>query len=272
MRPPRRRGSPSPLPVRPAVPAAESPPLSPDQRRRAVAEWRAYLAAPPITGFLGDRTDELTPGDTYVAQQADRDRRRDELIDAELGPLTADFLAGRSDLAAFKSAVDGANKRRNLLGFSGMKGQMFFNMLYNAADRSAKTATVAEVTAETRQRPAAPGRRRRGGGESRPVPDVHGAAGGRPRRGRELPPIQAEGLQRRVLPHLVLADRRPRTLAGLLHQQRAAAGRPEPVGNRPATCRPISSRSPAGTTNWPACSPRRAAGPCRCGTWSTCSR
>ena len=127
---------------------ADPAPLSPAQRRRALAEWRTYLAAPPITGFLGDRTDGPTPGDTYVAQQADRDRRRDEMIDAELGPLTADFLAGRSDLAAFKSAVDGANKRRNLLGFSGMKGQMFFNMLYNAADRSAKTATVAEVTAE----------------------------------------------------------------------------------------------------------------------------
>ena len=176
---------------------ADPAPLTPGQRRRAVAEWRAYLAAPPITGFLGDRTDELIPGATYVAQQADRDRRRDELIDAELGPLVADFLAGRSDLAAFKSAVDGANKRRNLLGFSGMKGQMFFNMLYNAADRSAATATVEEVTAELQNRPAAPGRRRRGGGEGRPVPGVHGAAGGRPRRGGKLPPVEAEGLQRR---------------------------------------------------------------------------
>ena len=121
---------------------ADPPPLSPDQRRRALEAWRDYEAAPAIGKFLGDRGDDRTPGDSYVAQQADRDRRRVDLIEDELAPLLAEFLTGRSDFADFKSRIDGAHKRRNLFGFSGMKGQMFFNMLYNAADRSAATASV----------------------------------------------------------------------------------------------------------------------------------
>ena len=131
------------------MPAAPAP-LTADQRHRALAAWEEYRAAPPITGFLGDRGDVLTPGASYVEQQADRDRRRADLIDGELKPLTEEFLAGRRELADFKSAIDGANKRRNLLGFSGMKGQMFFNMLYNAADRSEATASVEEVAAALR--------------------------------------------------------------------------------------------------------------------------
>ena len=127
---------------------ADPPPLSPDQRRRALEAWREYRAAPAIDKFLGDRNGDRTPGDTYVAQQADRDRRRVELIEDELAPLLAGFFAGTSDIAEFKSQFDGANKRRNLFGFSGMKGQMFFNMLYNAAERSAKTANVEEVSDE----------------------------------------------------------------------------------------------------------------------------
>ena len=129
---------------------ADLTPLSSDQRRRALEAWRQYRAAPAIGKFLGDRGDDRTSGENYVAQQADRDRRRVDLIEGQLAPLLAEFLTGRSDFADFKSRIDGAHKRRNLFGFSGMKGQMFFNMISNAADRSAATASVGEVADELR--------------------------------------------------------------------------------------------------------------------------
>lgn len=44
------------------------------------------------------------------------------------------FLAGTLPLAQFKSRVDGLNKKHDLWGFRGIKGQMFFNMLVNAAE------------------------------------------------------------------------------------------------------------------------------------------
>ena len=118
--------------------------------------WRQYFAAPAIGKFLGDRGDDRTPGENYVAQQADRDRRRVDLIEGQLAPLLAEFLTGRSDFADFKSRIDGAHKRRNLFGFSGMKGQMFFNMLYNAAERSAETASVEDVADELKRALPAP--------------------------------------------------------------------------------------------------------------------
>ena len=56
------------------------------------------------------------------------------LIENELKPLLADYLAGKIALAEFKSKVDGVNKRNELWGFKGIKGQMFFNMVVNVAD------------------------------------------------------------------------------------------------------------------------------------------
>ena len=51
-----------------------------------------------------------------------------------MGALVAGYLAGSIPLAEFKSKNDGLNKRNELWGFSGIKGQMFFNLLVNAAE------------------------------------------------------------------------------------------------------------------------------------------
>jgi hypothetical protein len=60
------------------------------------------------------------------------------------------YLVGRVVLADFKSQVDSLNKRHGYWGFSGVKGQMFFNMLTNTAvDKS-------ELDRELRQAIAAP--------------------------------------------------------------------------------------------------------------------
>ncbi len=44
------------------------------------------------------------------------------------------YLQDKVELSDFKSKVDGVNKRNELWGFKGIKGQMFFNMVVNVAD------------------------------------------------------------------------------------------------------------------------------------------
>ena len=61
------------------------------------------------------------------------DVERDRLVVAEFRPLLDSYLSGQLPLSEFKSRNDGLNKRHKLWGFSGMKGQMFFNQLFNAA-------------------------------------------------------------------------------------------------------------------------------------------
>jgi len=73
-------------------------------------------------------------GKTPLADSRDRDKERIRLIGEELGPLVSAYLAGDVPLAEFKSKADGINKRNELWGFKGIKGQMFFNMLVNASE------------------------------------------------------------------------------------------------------------------------------------------
>ena len=77
-------------------------------------------------------------GKTPVEVSADLDENRVNLIDKELKPILADYLAGKVALAEFKSKVDGINKRNEFWGFKGIKGQMFFNMIVNVADDEAE--------------------------------------------------------------------------------------------------------------------------------------
>jgi len=73
-------------------------------------------------------------GKTPVEAGAELDADRVKLIEAELKPLLADYLGSKVPLAEFKSKHDGFNKRNPFWGFSGIKGQMFFNMVVNVAD------------------------------------------------------------------------------------------------------------------------------------------
>jgi len=86
-----------------------------------------YLAAP-----------KNPDGRTPMEVQAERDRKREDLIDGELKPLLDGYLAGRVPLDEFKSRIDGINKRHAYWGFKGIKGQMFFNMIVNVADDPAE--------------------------------------------------------------------------------------------------------------------------------------
>jgi hypothetical protein len=111
--------------------------LNSEQRNRAVEAMRQYLSAPPNS-----------EGQTPIEVETQLDQNRAALIDRELNPLVVGYLAGRVPLPEFKSRIDGANKRNELWGFSGIKGQMFFNMILKVAndpsecDREIKTAVA----------------------------------------------------------------------------------------------------------------------------------
>jgi hypothetical protein len=96
--------------------------LTQQQRDRAVEVMREYLAAP-----------RNPDGRTPQVVQRERDERRTQLIESELKPLVQGYLQGHVALSAFKSQIDGLNKRHEYWGFKGIKGQMFFNMLVNSA-------------------------------------------------------------------------------------------------------------------------------------------
>ena len=99
--------------------------LTQEQTNRALEAMREYLAAPATDG-------EPSP----VEEDVQLDRDRSALIDDELKPLVESYLAGQVPLGDFKSQIDGINKRHELWGFKGIKGQMFFNMVVNVAEGS----------------------------------------------------------------------------------------------------------------------------------------
>jgi hypothetical protein len=101
--------------------------LTPDQLSHAVEVMREYLNAPP------------TPdGKTLSEASTELDKERAALIDSQLKPLVEGYLAGRVGLGEFKTKNDGINKRQNIWGFGGIKGQMFFNMVMNVAHDNAE--------------------------------------------------------------------------------------------------------------------------------------
>lgn len=113
--------------------------LQPEQEARAIRVMREYLAAP-----------NDPEGRPIEAVQAERDRKRLDLIKTSLRPLLESYLAGRTSLPTFKTEIDGLNKRHEYWGFKGIKGQMFFNMVVNAA------ASEAEVDQELKAAIAVP--------------------------------------------------------------------------------------------------------------------
>jgi hypothetical protein len=59
------------------------------------------------------------------------DLKRQTLIREVLAPLLAKFMADAIPLPEFKTQIDRTNKKNELWGFKGVKGQMFFNLLFN---------------------------------------------------------------------------------------------------------------------------------------------
>jgi hypothetical protein len=99
------------------------PLLNDAQIALAVKAMNEYLSSPP----------NLQSGDTAVDEAKTLDRERHRLIEGSLLPAINAFLVGLKPLSEFKPEVDRLNKRHELWGFKGIKGQMFFNLVYNAA-------------------------------------------------------------------------------------------------------------------------------------------
>ncbi|OWY33954.1 hypothetical protein [Herbaspirillum aquaticum] len=114
--------------------------LSDEQVAVALKALNMYLSAAPNpeTG--------LTP----VASSKDLDAKRQALINEPLSPMVASFLSETLSLSDFKTQIDRINKRNELWGFKGIKGQMFFNLLYNGC------VDEAELAAELRAAIAVP--------------------------------------------------------------------------------------------------------------------
>jgi hypothetical protein len=103
--------------------------INEQQRKRAIEVMNEYLSAPPGP-----------EGKTPVELSAELDANRIKLIETELKPFLADYLAGKVALAQFRFKIDSKNKSKTnwLWGFKGIKGQMFFNMVVNRADDAEK--------------------------------------------------------------------------------------------------------------------------------------
>ncbi len=116
------------------------PPLSEEQVVVALKALNAYLSAAPSpdTG--------LSP----VASSKDLDEKRLKLIGDSLSAILSSFFSGALSLIEFKTQIDRINKRNELWGFKGIKGQMFFNLLYNGC------VDEAELAAELRAAIAVP--------------------------------------------------------------------------------------------------------------------
>lgn len=99
------------------------PILNDTQRQRAAEVMEEYLNAPVSK-----------EGKTPLQDDFELDANRVAVIQAQLQPLLSNFLNGQISVQDFKSSVDSINKKNELWGFKGIKGQMFFNMVVNVAD------------------------------------------------------------------------------------------------------------------------------------------
>ena len=93
--------------------------LSAEQIKGAVEVMKSYLEAPR-------QANGLTP----LEEMHLLDRRRVETSARELLAAPRPYLRGEVECGVFKTQIDGINKRSELWGFQGAKGQMFFNMSF----------------------------------------------------------------------------------------------------------------------------------------------
>jgi hypothetical protein len=98
--------------------AGTSGKLPPELRTVLLGALDSYLNAPALEN-----------GHTPAEVEAELDAKRVAIIETTLAPLLQQYLAGSVSLSEFKRRIDGMNKQNPLWGFSGIKGQMFFNML-----------------------------------------------------------------------------------------------------------------------------------------------
>lgn len=89
-------------------------------------------------------TDNRKVLDTKGNDLEDIDSKRVEAIEA-LKIIVQDFIASTIDLAEFKTKIDSYNKQKNLWGFTSIKGQMFFNLLFKTSETEEQTQKLTKL-------------------------------------------------------------------------------------------------------------------------------
>ena len=96
--------------------------LTPDQKNKIIIYWSNFEKS----GFKVQDLKETV----YEASGFDQMRRESIIV---IKNMIEKYLCGQDNLKNFKSTLDGYNKRHNYWGFAAMKGQMFFNQLWNVS-------------------------------------------------------------------------------------------------------------------------------------------
>jgi len=91
---------------------------------RAEEIFQQYLSAEP------QNDNAITPAE----EDEQLDKNRLKSIEEQLLPLVISFIEDKENLSDFKTQIDSINKRGNHWGFKGIKGQMFFNLLFNSVE------------------------------------------------------------------------------------------------------------------------------------------
>lgn len=142
--------------------------LDDTQTARAIKAMESYLSAPP------DQESNKTP----VQESAELDDKRRSLIADRLLPALTKFMDGSMPLSDFKPEIDRINKQNELWGFKGIKGQMFFNLIYNAClDENELTAELKSALACPADDSTAKSKIRNFASYVRRIGDDHVAAG-----------------------------------------------------------------------------------------------
>lgn len=97
--------------------------LSNKQKDELMKFWKSYEKS-------GFRVQDLK-GNEFTSDEFSK--LRNESI-VEIKKLIRNYLSKKDELKVFKSALDSYNKRHNYWGFAAMKGQMFFNQLWNSSE------------------------------------------------------------------------------------------------------------------------------------------
>jgi hypothetical protein len=105
--------------------------LTPELKEIALGALDAYLHAGPF----------LPNGRTPIEMEVEGDRKRVETIENKIKPLLTGYLTRIVSLPEFKRQIDSINKQYPYWGFSGVKGQMFFNMLVKTSGESPECDT-----------------------------------------------------------------------------------------------------------------------------------
>lgn len=114
--------------------------ISEDIKKQVISIWDKYI------------DDNKKILDNKGVEYIDIDSKRIDAI-VIIKKIINDFLNNKIDIGEFKTAIDSYNKQNNLWGFTSIKGQMFFNILFKNNDTEEQLKKLTKVLKETISEP-----------------------------------------------------------------------------------------------------------------------